>query len=208
MPPRWRPNGWRASPARSGRGSRGDWRRSGARPQASRTARTTPGPAHAERIKADRPSVQVTATRAGTAGRGRIDKANARRGRRSGCFRTGVLATAMSGPPWLIDENWEQMVTLLPVPAQPLAAPANDQRGGVAVRSVAAAHGRGETIQEGRQRDRRGMEDVVGRRTQVPAPQFARATAGRGRRAAVSRRPTYQRRPTPGGRRLICLHTY
>ena len=37
-PPRWRLTGWRGAPARSWRGSRGGWRRSGARPRASRTA--------------------------------------------------------------------------------------------------------------------------------------------------------------------------
>ena len=96
----------------------------------------------------------------------------------------------------LIDENWEQLATLLPAPARPLVTPANDQLDRVTGCGVPAAHRRGEAIQEGRERDRRGTEVVVGRRTQVPAPQLAQANAGRGRRAAVSPRPIDQR-PTP-----------
>ena len=107
----------------------------------------------------------------------------------------------------LIDENWEQMVSFYRFPRGHW----RHLRTSNVVESPFAAlrlrTGRGQAVQEGSQCYRCGMEDAVGRRTQVPAHQLARATAGRRRRAALSRRPTDQRRPTPGGRRLICLHT-
>ena len=83
----------------------------------------------------------------------------------------------------------------------------NDERGRVAIRGAAAAHGRGEALQEGSQRHRGDLEDAVGGRDEVPEAERPGATSRREGGSRIPRRSS-SRRASGAGRCLTRLHTY
>ena len=95
---------------------------------------------------------------------------------------------------------------LLRVPEGALEAPADDERGRVAVRGGAVADGGGEAVQEGGERDGGDLEDAAGRRAELPAPRRAGAPAGGGRGRRVRQRRASEAGQREGGRLIFFTH--
>ena len=93
--------------------------------------------------------------------------------RQQGAFQAWATKKGVAAAGQRLAEDWERLVTLLRVPEGALEAPADDERGGVAVRGGAAADGGGEAVQEGRERDRRDLEDAAA----SPSRRFRRLDA-------------------------------
>jgi transposase-like protein len=91
---------------------------------------------------------------------------------------------------------------LFSLPKGALAAPEDEQPGGISVRGVAVAHRRGEAVQEGGKRHGHAVAAAHGRREALP-PAACAAPAARGpsRRSVHEREPCEERHQ--GGRRLI-----
>jgi transposase-like protein len=99
-----------------------------------------------------------------------------------------------------LDRDWERMVTFYAFPREHWK---HVEPGGVAVRGGAAAHGRGEALQEGRERDRGDLEDAAHRREDLPAPRRARVARGRRERRRLRQRSARCEPRREEGRRLI-----
>src|SRR5207249_1529527 len=95
---------------------------------------------------------------------------------------------------------------LLRVPEGALETPADDERGRVALRRGAAADGRGEAVQEGRERDGRDLEDAPRRRAELPAPRCAGAPTRGGRGRRIRQRRAREARQREGGRLIFFTH--
>ena len=96
---------------------------------------------------------------------------------------------------------------VLPVPARALEASADVEPGGVALRGGAAADGRGQAIQEGRERDGGDLEDAAHRREDVPTPRRA-GIARRRREWSHVRQRSSRSEPTHRGRRRLISFTH
>src|SRR2546426_952930 len=126
-----------------------------------------------------------------------------RRGRRpngrSARFRRGARSAVM------LKSGASSSATgdVLSVPARALEASADLEPGGVALRGGAAADGRGQAIQEGRERDGGDLEDAAHRGEDVSTPRRARVTCRRRERGRVYQRSTCGEPAREEGRRLI-----
>jgi transposase-like protein len=67
-----------------------------------------------------------------------------------------------------LEEDWERLVTFYAFPEGALEASPDDERGGIAVRGRAAADRVGQAVQEGGEHDGDHLEDVAGRRADLP----------------------------------------
>src|SRR5262249_9089922 len=99
-------------------------------------------------------------------------------------------------------EGHRRAAHLLRVPRRTLEAPAHVERDRVAVRGGAPAYGRGEAVQEGRERDGVDLADTDGGGAAIPATRCAGATQRGLRREEICRRKTREGEDAEG-RRLI-----
>ena len=96
------------------------------------------------------------------------------------CGKRGLEAAAN-----LIDEDWDRDGGLLQLSEAPMAASADHQSRGIAIRGPASTNGCGQTLQEGGQCPGHNLEDAVGSRKEISSLKSSGADEGRLSRSEI-----------------------